>query len=316
MSKTVIGLFENASDAEATNSELESLGLGSETTTYVRKHEPELSNRLIEAGIPQQDAQLFADGVGQGHQLIVVQGIADDDAEEAAAIMDRHNVIDINRMAPNKQRMSLERKASSTSGTAASALNTNLYEGQDMVVPIVEEQLRIGKRAVEGGGVRVRTRIEEVPVNEQVTLREETVSVQRRPVDRAVTDADIASMHDETFELRETDEEAVVSKQARVVEEVVIKKDVEDRTETVTDSVRRTKVDVDEMTGQTRTSEVSTTDVSATGATLDVDTTSTASDEGAIERGASKLGNAAERALGTDMDRDGDVGRRDPRDNV
>lgn len=317
MAKTVVGLFENAGDAEATHRELDSMGLGSETTTFVRKHEPELTNRLVEVGIPQGDAELFSDGVGQGHQLIVVQGVADDDAEEAAAIMDRHHVVDLSRRKPNYRPQSLQRASSSTTSSTASsaAMNTNLYEGQDMVVPIIEEQLRIGKRAVERGGVRVRSRIENVPVTEQVTLREETVQVERRAVDRAVTDADLAAMHDETIEVTETDEEAVVDKQARVVEEIVVHKDAQERTETVQDTVRRTKVDVDEVSGQTRTSDVSTAATTATGATVDVDTAST-TDEGAIERGASRLGNTIEGASGADLDRDGDVGRRDPRNNI
>jgi len=299
MAKTVVGLFEQASDAEATRRDLERMGLGSETTTFVEKHEPELSNRLVAAGIPEQDARLFADGVGQGNRLIVVQGIADDDVEQAAAVMDRHNVVDLSRRQPNYQRMSLERTASrtTTSGTAnAAATNTSLYQGQDMVLPIVEEQLRVGKRAVERGGVRVRVHVEEVPVNEQVTLRDETVQVERRPVNRAVTDTDLAAMHDETIEVHETDEEAIVDKQARVVEEVVVRKDAQERTETVQDTVRRTQVDVDEVAGQT--------------------TASTTTDEGAIERGSSTLGNAVERATDGDLDRDGDVGRRDPRNNI
>ena len=316
MTKTIVGLFENARDAQATRSDLKDLGLDQDTTTLVEQHEPELRSRLVAAGIPQRDAQLLADGVGRGQQLIVAQGIADDDAQQVAAMMDRHNVIDINRTQPTQQRTA---RTTTSTTASASALNTNLYDGQDLVVPIIEEELRIGKRAVEGGGVRVRTRMEEVPVSEQVTLRDETVSVERHAVDRAVTDADLAAMHDETFELHETDEEAVVSKEARIVEEVVINKRVQDRTETVQDTVRRTQVDVNELPGQTTTRAVTTSGMTASTApapaTLDVSTSSTATDEGAIEGGAAKAGNAVERAVGADMDRDGDVGQRDPRNN-
>lgn len=99
MTKTVVGLFENARDVDATRSDLKALDLDQHTTTFVDRHEPDLRDRLVEAGIPQPDAQLLADGVGQGQQLIVAQGIADDDAVEVTAIMDRHNVIDGNRTA-------------------------------------------------------------------------------------------------------------------------------------------------------------------------------------------------------------------------
>jgi stress response protein YsnF len=178
---------------------------------------------------------------------------------------------------------------------------------------------------VEQGGVRVTTRVEEVPVNEQVTVREEHVSVDRRAVDRAVTDADLAAVQQGAFEVREHREEVVVDKQARIVEEVVINKDVDTHTETIQDTVRSTDVNVQEITGETRTSDYVETgrtragDVTGTGTTYTTrsgNVAGTGQDEGAIERGLSSAGNAAERATGRDLDRDGDVGRRDPRNNV
>ena len=46
--------------------------------------------------------------------------------------------------------------------------------------------------------------------------------------------------------MEERGEEAVVSKETRVTEELVIRKDVEERTETVSDTVRRTEVEVED----------------------------------------------------------------------
>ena len=111
-------------------------------------------------------------------------------------------------------------------------------------IPVVEETLRVGKREVSGGRVRVRSYVVETPVEEQVTLRQEHVDVQRRAVDRPVTDAD-RLFQDRTIEATETSEEAVIAKEARVTEEVVIRKDAEQRTETVRDTVRRTEVEVE-----------------------------------------------------------------------
>jgi uncharacterized protein (TIGR02271 family) len=135
--------------------------------------------------------------------------------------------------------------------------NSNKAEGVyrgETTIPVVEEELQVGKREVERGGVRVESRVEEKPVTEQVQLREERVHVERRPVDRPVTDAD-AAFREGTLEVTERAEEAVVGKTARVVEEVVVGKHVEERTETVSDTVRRTDVDVQ---------EVSTTDATRT----------------------------------------------------
>jgi uncharacterized protein (TIGR02271 family) len=115
----------------------------------------------------------------------------------------------------------------------------------DVRIPVIEEDLQVGTRQVQRGGVRLYTRVTERPVEETVRLRDETVHVERRPVDRPASEADLAAVKEGTIEVTETDEEPVVRKQARVVEEVVVRKDVQEQTETVQDRVRRTEVDVE-----------------------------------------------------------------------
>jgi len=135
---------------------------------------------------------------------------------------------------------------------------------EEVRIPVIEEEAHIGKRAVESGGVQVTQRVEERPVNEQVTLRDETVHVERHPVDRPVSDADLTAMREGVIEAREHREEAVVEKQARIVEEVVVNKDVNERTEQVQDTVRRTDVQVEQLPDNSRTSRfVETKRVSA-----------------------------------------------------
>ena len=85
-------------------------------------------------------------------------------------------------------------------------------------------------------------------MQEQVNLRQEHVSVERRPADRAMTGKENL-FQERTIEATEKAEQAVVSKQARVKEEVVVKKGVDQRTETVSDTVRRTEVEVDDQRG-------------------------------------------------------------------
>jgi uncharacterized protein (TIGR02271 family) len=110
---------------------------------------------------------------------------------------------------------------------------------------VVEEELTVGKREVERGHVRIHTYIEEVPVEEEVRLRQESVTVERHPVDRPATEADLEMFTEETMEFTETAEEPVVSRRTRVVEEVTVHQDMEEHTETVRGTVRRTVVDVD-----------------------------------------------------------------------
>jgi uncharacterized protein (TIGR02271 family) len=99
------------------------------------------------------------------------------------------------------------------------------------------------------GGVRVYTRVVEQPVEETVRLREEKVNVERQPVNRPVTDADLKSGRDQTVEVREYAEEPVVAKEARVVEEVRVGKEETERNQTVRDTVRHTEVNVENLTG-------------------------------------------------------------------
>ncbi len=122
-----------------------------------------------------------------------------------------------------------------------------IHEGGEAVVPIVEEELQVGKKKVEKGAVRVETSVTETPVEADVHLHEEHVKVKRRAVDRPVTDADVAAFQEGTIELKESAEEAVVKKKARVVEEVVVSKEGSDKTETVRDTVRKTDVDVQKV---------------------------------------------------------------------
>ena len=96
----------------------------------------------------------------------------------------------------------------------------------------------------------------ETPVQEKVGLRSEHVEIDRHPVDRAVTAADVA-FQDRTIELEEFAEEAVVAKEVRVKEEIGLRKVAEQRTETVSDTVRRTEVEIeDERTGGSASSAV------------------------------------------------------------
>lgn len=114
---------------------------------------------------------------------------------------------------------------------------------RDGTIDIVEERMLIAKREADVGRVRVRSYVREIPVEESVNLREERVSIERRPVDRAATDADF---RDQTIEAREYAEEAVVNKEARVVEEVALRKDVQDREEVVRDTLRKTEVEIED----------------------------------------------------------------------
>ena len=114
-----------------------------------------------------------------------------------------------------------------------------MSSGDDHVIPVVEDALRVGKRELNHGRVRVRSYVVENPVGEQVSLRDETISIERRALDRPVTGSENAVVAP-TIEAEEHHEEAAVSKDVHVVEEIALRKTAEQREETITDMVRRT----------------------------------------------------------------------------
>jgi uncharacterized protein (TIGR02271 family) len=135
-------------------------------------------------------------------------------------------------------------------GLGAAERADSLPAGKEGVLDVVQEELRVGKRSLDKGGVRVIQRVSERPVREVVRLREERAVVERRPVDRPAQAGDMNAFREGTMEVREMAEEPVVAKTARVVEEVRVGKQVQEREETIEDRVRRKDVDVERMGGE------------------------------------------------------------------
>jgi uncharacterized protein (TIGR02271 family) len=140
-----------------------------------------------------------------------------------------------------RQRAATTARPTGTTGAARTGTGT-----QEQVIPVYEEALKVGKRVVEQGHVRVRVYTVEHPVQEGVTLREERVAVERRPVDRPVGAPHGDTFQDRTIDVTTHREEPVLEKEARVKEEIVVRKDADQRTETVRDTARRTEVEVED----------------------------------------------------------------------
>jgi uncharacterized protein (TIGR02271 family) len=213
-----------------------------------------LLGALVDMGIPEEQAQFYSEGVRRGGTLVVVEA-EDQEVDRVRDVMNRFNPVDIEERTsqwrssgwtgfdPNAQPYKREQMKQDRSQTQTRTLKDN----EEARLPVVEEELRIGKRQVQRGGVQVHTRVIETPVEENVRLRQEHVSVERRPVDRPIGAGDKDAFKEASVEVTEMGEEAVVEKRAHVTEEVVVRKDVQERDETVRDTVRRTEVEVDKM---------------------------------------------------------------------
>jgi len=182
-----------------------------------------LLNELSEHGFGEEDARGFAQAVERGLTLVAAR-VPEDKADQAASVMERFEV-------------SLEEVKGSPTG-----------QTREETVPVVEEQLSVGKSKTATGGVRVTSKVTERPVEEKVTLTEEHVSAEQRPADRALSpDEAKAAFQEKTVEMMGVKEEAEVSKEARVVGEVSVAKETTAREQTVRDTVRKTEVDVEEI---------------------------------------------------------------------
>jgi uncharacterized protein (TIGR02271 family) len=243
--------------------------------------------------LPDEDRGAYAEGLRRGGYLISVNA-SDAQYERVIDILDDEGTIDIDERAESWRSegwsgsstadvlsgatanltsgdagtasgiaSATERPRSvpsaGTGATAGAYGTTGRAASDEEVIPVVEEQLQVGKRDVSHGRVRIRSYVVETPVEEQVSLRQERVHVERRAVDRPLGEAD-AAFRDRTIEAEERREEAVVSKEARVKEELVVRKDVEQRTETISDTVRSTEVDVEDERSSNATDRSGTTD--------------------------------------------------------
>jgi uncharacterized protein (TIGR02271 family) len=205
------------------------------------------------AFLPDEDRHTYEEGARRGG-FILSADVDEDQVDDAVRVLEDANSVDIDERSAQWKSEGWNNPATTAMGTAAAmpdrsqtatSMNT---DGEDQTLQVVQEELVVGKRDVDRGGVRVRSYVTEQAVHEQVRLREESINVERRPVSRDVTDADDA-FRERSIEMTETDEEAVVGKKARVVEEVVVRKTADERVEDINETVRRTDVDVDNFAG-------------------------------------------------------------------
>jgi stress response protein YsnF len=136
-------------------------------------------------------------------------------------------------------------------GTVAPESSSSLVAEER--IPLVEEELQIGTREVVRGGARVRTRVEEVPVAQDIELMSEFVRVASRPASRPVSEQELEQgglLRDRLIEIAQVREEAVVSKEVVVREEVVVTKTTERRIEHVHETVRRTVVETEDLASE------------------------------------------------------------------
>jgi len=269
MSRTVTALYDTRAEAESAKQRLSS-AVDVESARIIDKESGssgQHGSSLGNLGISHEDRHAYGEGIRRGGFLLCAEVDSDENADEIVRVLEQTSGVDLDDRqnswksdgwAPFSGASGFGGGSDTGIGTGTGTTRRESGTIEEEHIPIVEEHLNVGKRQVERGGARVRSYVRETPVHEQVNLREEHVSVERRPVNetlgRGALDRDSDMLQERTIEMTETAEVPVVEKEARVTEEVVIRKTAEERTEEIDDTVRRTEVDVDETSGEKRDS--------------------------------------------------------------
>jgi stress response protein YsnF len=225
MATSVISAFDDQKIASQVIDALLSEGFKDRDIEVLRGRGDELMGEIAEHGFGKEDAREFAEAADKGKTLVAAR-VPEEKLERAVAIMERFETY--------------QDRGSQGAGA-------------EEAVQVVEEELSVGKRKVASGGVRITTSVSERPVKETVRLREEHVGAERRSADRVLSAEEAeAAFEEKTVEMMGTREKAEVRKEARVVGEVALTKETKERQQTVTDTVRRTDVEVEEIEGSSR----------------------------------------------------------------
>ena len=271
--ETIVAIFDTAAHAEAAAAGLKEAGVpataislhahpdavSTGTDTYAAPREEGFWASLF-GGDPGHDSTVYDRSMAGGSTVVSVKA-PESHVARVLDILESHHPIDIDERAAS---YGLDTTTTATArpmaGSAVPAVSpmpavTTGRTGATASTPaseagmlqLSEETLAVGKRVVNHGGTRIRRFVVETPVEENVSLHSEKVVLERRPV----TDgrAPSGGFSDKTIEMTETAEEAVVSKSARVYEEVGLRKEVADRVETVRDTVRKEEVEVNQVPG-------------------------------------------------------------------
>jgi uncharacterized protein (TIGR02271 family) len=256
--QTVVAAFDTSAHAQAAVDALKAGGFHADDISMFDKNrvglrEPGLWQRIFGGGLAQHEADVYTQSLDRGGMLVSVR-VPDSEVAHATGILDIHRPIDVHDRAITTGIAPVAKVEAAVASIAAKpleaaqtvAVSPKLAEAHDEVLRLAEEQLEVGKRMVETGRTRVRRFVTEREVSADVTLHEEHADVLRR----AVTDPKYLGeidWADATIEVRETAEQALVNKTARVVEEVGLRKIGSDHVETVHDKIRRQQVEIERL---------------------------------------------------------------------
>ena len=198
---------------------------------------------LFGSDVPEDDRRLYEGHMAKGGTAlsVLVDSPSMVDLDRVEGLLQQYNPVEMHDETVH---------STSAESSGRSAMGQVGYAAQgaerEQVIPLPEEELNVGKRATESVK-HIRTYVVEEPVQKDVQLRDERTIIERRPA----TGAAAGQPTEREYEVREVHEEPVVQKEVRAGEELVVRKEATERTESVTDTVRKTKADIDKTGPET-----------------------------------------------------------------
>lgn len=288
----IVTLFDSAMQAEAAKRNLAKAGFPDRDISLISgdrlqsegkaiRH-PSIWQRLFGDTVDKDQADVYSKAMDKGGVVLTLR-TEEKDLARAMTILHSHDSVDMpERMkstltdSSERELMTGEREEPMVgrdrefAGETNDRLNeryeepvrTSLTgdETEDEILRLAEEQIEVGKRLVSEGSTRVRRYTVTDQVSEDVSLHEQHADVFRRAINEPAWLGEV-DWSEKTVEIAESHEQPVINKTARVKEEVVVRTDANERTETVNDTVRRQEVDIDKTTP-----DVNERALSATGA--------------------------------------------------
>jgi stress response protein YsnF len=259
-SQCVVAVYSSRSDAEQAYRAVLSSGIPQDHVQLSQEQQAQTTSEttgssegsfwdwLFGSDVPENDRRVYSERMAGGGTVlsVLVDSPSIANVDQVEGLLERYNPVEIH-----------DEDAGSTTGTGRGASSTSSLNTQratatapssstagktEQVIPLPEEELKVGKRATERVQ-RIRTYVVEEPVQRDVKLRDERTVVERRPA----TGAAQGMTGERAVEIREVHEEPVVQKQVRAGEELVVRKEATERTERVNDIVKKTKADIDQQ---------------------------------------------------------------------
>lgn len=265
----IVTLFDSAIQAEAAKRNLVKAGFSDRDISLISgerlqeegqsvRH-PSLWQRLFGHTVDKDEADVYTRAMDKGGVVLTIR-TEEEKLARAMTILHSHDAVDV----PSRMQSSVENGttapginptagkqfAGETNDRPAEPLRTSLTgdESEADILRLAEEQVEVGKRLVSEGSTRVRRYTVTDTVSEDISLHEQHADIFRRSVNEPALAGEV-DWSEKTVEVAETHEQPVINKTTHVKEEVVVRTDGSDRTETINDTVRRQEVDIDHARG-------------------------------------------------------------------